>query len=108
LEINRIQQMQVKITGKRPDELAREKYDKEVKELQARNQNLENYLNLLISNIDRKELQDVLEKPIDTDPLKKLAFIFSHEAEDLQVNESMNPNILLSLDFFTKIEQSFR
>jgi hypothetical protein len=29
--------MQVKITGKRPDELAREKYDKEVKELQARN-----------------------------------------------------------------------
>ena len=76
-----VPQIQVKV-GKKPDEIAREKYDKEMKELQRRNKEYENYIELLIENIDRKELQDCLEKPIDTDPLKKLAYIFSHEPED--------------------------
>jgi hypothetical protein len=53
-----------------------------LRELQARQNEHENYLKLLVENIDRRELKECLEKPIETDPLRKLAYIFSHEPED--------------------------
>jgi hypothetical protein len=54
--VNRVPQIQVKISGKKPEELAREKYEKEMKELQRRNKEHENYISLLIESIDRREL----------------------------------------------------
>jgi len=67
-------------------------------------------LNLLIENIDKEDLIDSLERPLDTDPLKKLAYIFSHEPEEPAGahNETMNPSTLLSLDFFSKMERAFK
>ena len=64
---------------------------------------------MIIENIDREELMEQLEKPLETDPLKKLTEIFTQEADDshIQHNETLNPNTLLSLDFFQKMEQLY-
>lgn len=59
------------------DELAREKYDQDMKKQQEIISKAEKYLDFLISNVNRQDLIDSLEKPIEVDPLKKLAFIFS-------------------------------
>ena len=61
---------------------------------------------MIIENIDREELMEQLEKPLETDPLKKLTEIFTQEADDshIQHNETLNPNTLLSLDFFSRME----
>lgn len=66
---------------------------------------------MLIEKIDREELVETLEKPIEQDPLKKLAQIFSHNEQDdshVQHNETINPSTLLSLDFFQEMEREYK
>lgn len=63
------------------------------------------YLDLVIANIDRAELIATLEKPIDIDPLKKLAQILQHDVEDSAlINETLNDSSLLNLNFYVKCE----
>ena len=65
----------------------------------------------MIEKIDREELIEQLERPIESDALKKLAQIFSHNDQDeshLQHNETLNPSTLLSLDFFQKMEREYK
>jgi len=64
----------------------------------------------MIQNIDKQELIEQLEKPIEVDPLKKLAIIFSQENLEEsfnKINES-GPQFILSLDFFIKSEDLFK
>ena len=44
----------------------------------------------MIDNINKQDLISSLEKPIDVDPLRKLAFIFSQENDDSRLNETNN------------------
>lgn len=64
---------------------------------------------MIIENIDKEELMEQLEKPLETDPLKKLTEIFTQEADEshIQHNETLNPNTLLSLDFFSRMEKLY-
>lgn len=63
---------------------------------------MEEYIDLIIKNINVQDLIRSLDKPIDIDPLKKLAHIFSQdnvEESFNQMNDSSSQTIL-SLDFF--------
>ena len=68
--------------AKTMDDLAREKYDSDLKKLQdGFNANVR-YVEMVIANINKDELIASLERPIEADPLRKLAYIFSQENED--------------------------
>lgn len=71
-------EIKVKVEEKKSmDDLAREKYDSDLKKLQENyNANLR-YLELIIDNINKDELIASMERPIEIDPLRKLAYIFS-------------------------------
>lgn len=56
-----------------PEEIAREKYEAMMKSLQQNYDENMRYLDMVIANIDKNDLINAMEKPIDVDPLKKLA-----------------------------------
>lgn len=63
------------------------------------------YLEMLIENINKQELIVSLERPIETDPLRKLAYIFSQDNGDSDLhNDTINASTLLSLNYFIEME----
>lgn len=94
---------------KTPYDIAREKYEKELKKLQdSYSQNLQ-YIEMIMENINKEDLISSLERPIEVDPLRKLAQIFSQENDDSQLqNETANASLLLNLDFYVEMEDEYK
>jgi hypothetical protein len=89
-----------------PEEIARQKYEADLQKL---NQNFEEnirFIDLVIENIDRRDLIATLEKPIEVDPLKKLSQILAHEGmeDSALINDTLNDSNLLNLNFYVKVE----
>ena len=98
-----------KVERKTTDDFAREKYEADFKKLQDTLSANVNYLTMIIENINKNDLIAQLETPIDNDPLKKLAYIFSQENDDSQVqNETNNGSTLLSLEYFIEMEEEYQ